>query len=114
LTGGPLRLRLRDDPAHLAVARAFVGATSRAAGHPESLSDDLRLAVSELLTVLIKARVGEMVLELSDADGHFRVSVTGPSPLPPAPAETVELVSRLFGHAPQLAETGWSIEVPGP
>jgi anti-sigma regulatory factor (Ser/Thr protein kinase) len=105
---------LSDDPSHLAVARAFVGATSRAAGHPESLSDDLRLALSELLTVLIRARIGEMVLELSEADGQFRVSVTGSGPLPPAPAETVELVARLFGSAPHLAETEWRIEVPSP
>jgi hypothetical protein len=73
--------------------------------------DDLRLAVSELLTVLIEARVGEIDLELSEADGRFRIAVMGPGRLPQLPNQTVDLMARLFGEQPGLAETSWRIEV---
>jgi hypothetical protein len=94
---GSLSLRIVGDPVHLTTARSFAGAIARVLDLDEKTRHDLRLAVSELATVLIRAGAPEVrILAEVDSDPPLlRLQADGATP--PLPAETAGLLTALGG-----------------
>jgi anti-sigma regulatory factor (Ser/Thr protein kinase) len=104
------RLRVRPDPRHLTVARSFLAATLRLQGAPEATIDDLRIALSELLTPLITEGREGIEVEISTTP-PIVVSIQAGDPPPDLDEQTAELVQRLTEGRLAATGTGWSIEV---
>jgi hypothetical protein len=102
---GLLSLRIAGDPLHLTTARSFAGSIARVLGLDEGSRQDIRLVVSELVTVLIRSGLPEVtVVAEVDTDApllHLQTDGT----LPPIPSETAELLTALGGAV-------WSIDQP--
>lgn len=111
MTSGPLRLRITAEASNLAVARTFIGTALRVLERPESVIDDLRLAVSELLTVLVRENQGPIGLELTISEHDLQVTVTGPTTLPPLPADITKMVGMLAHDGLELSDSSWVIRV---
>ncbi len=103
---GSLSLRIVGDPVHLTTARSFAGAIARVLDLDEKTRHDLRLAVSELATLLIKSGVPEvMILAEVDSDTPLlRLHADGTTP-PAIPAETAGLLKA-------IGRGFWSIDQP--
>jgi hypothetical protein len=100
-----LLLRLPAEPTNVRIARAFVGASLRTVGHPPSFIDDLRLAVSELMTVLVTQGGGMVELTLAIDDRAVTMSLAGPPVLPALPGEIRQLLG--FFAEIQTEESEW-------
>lgn len=111
MTSGPLRLRITAEASNLAVARTFIGTALRVLEQPESKVDDLRLAVSELLTVLVKENQGPIELELTMSEHELRTAISGPTTLPSLPAEITKMVGMLAPDGLELGNSSWVIRV---
>jgi hypothetical protein len=109
VTSTSLRMRFEAEPLNLTVARAFVGTTLRTVDQSQSLIEDLRLAVSELLTVLVTGDHGPIDLELRIDGGVFTAIIGGPAALPAIPEETREIVGRLTDDGVRVDEADWVI-----
>lgn len=94
---GPLSLRIAGDPIHLTTARSFAGSIARVLGLDERLRQDIRLAVSELATVLITSGVPEVrvVAEVNANVPLLRLQTDGT--MPSIPSDTSELLSAIGG-----------------
>ncbi len=97
------------EPSHLAIARAFIGSSLRALDQPEESINDLRLAVSELLTVLVVSNQGLVDLALFTEDENLLITISGPASLPPVPTEIVHLVNQLTADGLQMVFDVWAI-----
>ena len=83
-------------PAHVRTARLVAVAVARRSGVPESLLDEVRLAVGEACSRAVEAHrqhcpAEPVKLELTNSAGRFEVVVTDAAPaedLAPAPAES--------------------------
>jgi anti-sigma regulatory factor (Ser/Thr protein kinase) len=102
---GPLSLRIAGDPVHLTTARSFAGSIARVIGVDDARRQDIRLAVSELATLLISSGTQEVrvVAEVDTDRPLLRVETEGT--LPSIPLETSELLTALGGAV-------WSIDQP--
>lgn len=102
---GSLSLRIVGDPVHLTTARSFAGAIARVLDLDEKTRHDIRLAVSELATLLITAGVPEVRI-LAEIDSEvplLRLQADGTTP--PIPAETSELLTA-------IGKGFWSVDQP--
>lgn len=106
---GSLRLRVAAEPSHLAIARAFISSSLRTLEQPDAPINDLRLAVSELMTVLVLHHQGPIDVELSMDNRELVTTITGPASLPPIPSDIVELVKRLTDQGLDLRKDHWVI-----
>jgi hypothetical protein len=100
------RLELAPDPALLVTARVFAGAVARQEGCTEALIADLKLAVSEVATEILRSTTERIVLVVQpEAEGVVRVAIgpTTSASLKDARGEGVppalELVGLLFPDA---------------
>ena len=109
MTAVPLRLRVDAEPSHLTIARAFIGSSLRALDQPDQHINDLRLAVSELVTVLAINGQGPVDVVLSFEDQHLVTAISGPSTLPSVPAETADLVRKLTDNGLDVTDEVWII-----
>jgi hypothetical protein len=102
---GSLSLRIVGDPVHLTTARSFAGAIARVLGLDEEARHDIRLAVSELATLLIRSGAPEVriLAEVDTCRPLLRLGADGT--LPPIPTETSELLTAIGGAV-------WSIDQP--
>jgi hypothetical protein len=102
---GSLSLRIVGDPVHLTTARSFAGAIARVLGLDEKARYDIRLAVSELATLLITSGVPEVriLAEVDTPTPLLRLQADGT--IPPIPVETSELLAAIGGAV-------WSIDQP--
>ena len=102
---GPLSLRIAGDPVHLTTARSFAGSIARVMGVDDERRQDIRLAVSELATLLIRSGAQEVrvVAEVDTDRPLLRLEIEGT--LPPIPVETSELLTAIGGAV-------WSIDLP--
>ncbi|MGZ8786323.1 MAG: ATP-binding protein [Acidimicrobiia bacterium] len=109
---GPLSLRIAGDPDHLATARSFAGSIARVLGLDERHRQDIRLAVSELATVLIRSGVSEVrfVAEADDNKPLLRLQTNGS--MPSIPSETSGLLTAI-GNAVWSTEQPWVIRLGG-
>ena len=102
---GSLSLRIVGDPVHLTTARTFAGAIARVLDLDERTRHDIRLAVSELATLLIRAGVAEVRI-LAEVDTRTPLlRLQGDGTLPPIPPETSELLTA-------IGSAVWSIDQP--
>lgn len=102
---GTLSLRFAGEPRHLTTARSFAGSIARVLGLDEGSRQDIRLAVSELVTVAITAGVsGLTVVAELDADTPM-LRLETDATLPPIPAETSDLLGA-------MGRSVWSIDAP--
>jgi hypothetical protein len=102
---GSLSLRIAGDPIHLTTARSFAGAIARVLGLDERNRQDIRLAVSELATLLIRSGVREVTI-LAEVDTRTPLlRLHADSTIPPVPAETSELLTAIGSGV-------WSIDQP--
>ena len=79
---------------------------------PSQLVDDARLAVSELLTVLVLAEVGPLEVAITDEKLELVIAISAPSPLPLLPSETLELVGQLSGGGLQEEQGKYLLRFP--
>jgi hypothetical protein len=102
---GPLSLRIAGDPVHLSTARSFAGSIARVLGLGEGSRQEIRLAVSELVTVAIRSGQSGLtvVAELDTETPLLRLQTDGA--LPSVPEETSELLSAIGGAI-------WSVDEP--
>lgn len=102
---GSLSLRIVGDPVHLTTARSFAGAIARVLGLDEKTRHDIRLAVSELATLLIRSGVPEVriLAEVDTSTPLLRLQADGA--IPPIPTETSELLTAIGGAV-------WSSDQP--
>ncbi|HUP15266.1 MAG TPA: hypothetical protein VM848_04365 [Acidimicrobiia bacterium] len=102
---GLLSLRIVGDPIHLTTARSFAGAIARVLDLDERTRHDIRLAVSELATLLIRSGVPEVTIlaEVDTPTPLLRLQADGT--IPPIPAETSELLTAIGSGV-------WSIDQP--
>ena len=107
----PLHLRIAAEPSHLAIARAFIGSSLRALDQSDEFINDLRLAVSELLTVLVVNNKGPVDVMLSIEDEDLVTTISGPASLPLVPTDIVNLVNQLTVDGLQV-EGHWAIRTP--
>lgn len=100
-----MSLRIAGDPVQLTTARAFAGSIARVMGVDDDGRQDIRLAVSELATLLIRAGTHEIrvVAEIDTDIPLLRLETEGRPP--PIPQETTELLSAIGGAL-------WSIDQP--
>jgi len=111
---GPLSLRIPSDPVHLTTARSFAGAIGRVLGMDEGQRQDLRLAVSELVSVAIGAGLVDLsiVAELVGNAPVLRVKTEG---FPPSiPPETSDLLGAMFSDGIWSANEPWLIRLAVP
>lgn len=80
----PVTLRLRPDPASVAVARGFAVRTCSRWGFAD-VCDVIALLVSETVTNAVVHAGSDIDLRLSVEDGRMRVQVIDESPAPPRP-----------------------------
>ncbi|HKY47197.1 MAG TPA: hypothetical protein VJQ79_04345 [Acidimicrobiia bacterium] len=102
---GSLSLRIVGDPVHLTTARSYAGAIARVLDLDEKTRHDIRLAVSELATLLIRSGVPEVTI-LAEVDSDtplLRLQAHGTTP--PIPAETAGLLTA-------IGRGLWSIDQP--
>ena len=102
---GSLSLRIVGDPFHLTTARSFAGAIARVLDLDEKRRHDIRLAVSELATLLIRSGVPEVriLAEIETSTPLLRLLADGTPPS--IPAETSELLTA-------IGSAFWSIDQP--
>ncbi len=107
---GPLSLRIAGDPVHLTTARSFAGSIGRVLSLDEDRRQDIRLAISELLTVAIKSKLTELSVtaELDTGTPLLRLQAEGA--LPSIPLETSELLGAMEGPIWSLGEP-WVIRL---
>lgn len=109
-----LRLLIGADPSHLAVARAFVASSLRVLGYPEQLVDDLRLAVSELSTLLVLSDQAPIVVELVIEASGTEITVSSNGQIPSLAEDVKLLVGRLSGDGLTIDESRWVLTIPPP
>jgi hypothetical protein len=102
---GSLSLRIAGDPIHLTTARSFAGAIARVLGLDERTRHDIRLAVSELATLLIMSGVPEVRILAEVGTRSPLLSLQADGTTPPIPAETSELLTA-------IGRGVWSIDQP--
>ncbi|HUO45711.1 MAG TPA: ATP-binding protein [Acidimicrobiia bacterium] len=107
-----LRLQIGADPSHLTVARSFVASSLRVLGYPEEVVEDLRLAVSELSTLLILAKQASIEIELTIDGASTEISVTGNGPIPSLADDVRLLLDRLTGDGLTMDENRWLLTIP--
>jgi len=102
---GSLSLPIVGDPLHLTTARSFAGAIARVLDLDERSRHDIRLAVSELATVLISSGVPEVriLAEIDTSTPLLRLLADATST--PIPPETSELLAAIGSDV-------WSIDQP--
>lgn len=111
-------------PAHVRTARLVATAVARRSGVPESLLDEVRLAVGEACSRAVEAHAracpGEPIrVALSDAEGRFEIEVVNvgaaPNPAPGAPVGGAAVVPPGFSLAviAGLADDVQISETPG-
>ena len=102
---GPLSLRIGGDPVHLTTARSFAGSIARVLGFDEGSRHDIRLAVSELVTIAIRSGQSgvALVVDLDSETPLLRLEAN--DTLPSVPRETSELLSAIDGPI-------WSVDEP--
>jgi len=102
---GSLSLHIAGDPVHLTTARSFAGSIARVLGLDEQTRQDIRLAVSELATVLIRSGAAELrvLAEVETEMPLLRLETDGTPPS--IPWETSELLAAIGGAV-------WSIDQP--
>ena len=110
---GSLSLRIVGDPVHLTTARSFAGAIARVLDLDEKARHDVRLAVSELATLLIRSGMSEVriLAEVNTSLPLLRLEVDGGAP--PIPAETSELLTAI-GRAFWSKDQPWVIRLDAP
>jgi hypothetical protein len=108
----PLRLRLMAEPQNAATVRTFIGASLRTIEQPQSVIDDLRLAISELFAVLVANQCGSIDVTLTISGQVVTAALTGPSVLPTLPPETLELTRRLTDGGLRLEDSRWVVQTP--
>lgn len=114
-------------PAHVRTARLVATAVARRSGVPESLLDEVRLAVGEACSRAVEAHVvacpGEPVkVALSDGDGRFEIEVVNACQAPGAsgqrgmpPGFSLAVIAGLADDV-QISETasGTSVKMSWP
>jgi hypothetical protein len=107
---GSLSLRIVGDPVHLTTVRSFAGAIARVLGLDEKSRHDIRLAVSELATLLISSGVQEVrvLAEVDTPKPLLRLQADGT--VPPIPAETSQLLTAI-GAAFWSSDEPWVIRL---
>lgn len=111
LAGSHLRLLLAPEPDLLSVARGFVASAFQVCNQPPQLVDDARLAVSELLTVFVLAKVGPLDLAITEDGGDLVVTISAPS-LPALSSQTAELVEQLAPGGLQREQGRYLLRFP--
>lgn len=100
------------EPSHLAITRAFIGSSLRALDLPEEYINDLRLAVSELMTVLVVSSQGLVDVVLSFEEESLITTISGPTNLPIVPTEIVDLLKQLTADGLHMTGAVWAIRTP--
>ena len=109
---GSLSLRIAGDPVHLTTARSFAGSIARVLGLDEGIRQDIRLAVSELATILIRSGVPEVTVfaQIETDAPLLRLQTDGT--MPSIPPETSALLSAI-GSAVWSNDQPWAIRLGG-
>ena len=107
---GP-RLYLDATPGHVIVARGFAVAGLQVLEIPAQLVEDAKLAVSELVTMLVVAGHRSIQIDL-DPDGP-RLAIMGSGPLPPLPAAVESILDAMGGTSVSTAGDTWILTVIG-
>ena len=107
---GSLSLRIVGDPVHLTTARSFAGAIARVLDLDEKTRHDIRLAVSELATLLISSGVPEVRILAEIDSGAPLLRFISAGPTPPIPAATADLLTAI-GRVSWSSEQPWVIRV---
>jgi anti-sigma regulatory factor (Ser/Thr protein kinase) len=81
--GPPLELILMATPHALLPARVFAASAARHLGVDEPGVEDVRLAVSEIVTSAVEGGSERVTVAFSRADGHVSCTVEGAGPLDP-------------------------------
>lgn len=106
------RLQLAPDADQLTFARSFVASSLRVLGYDDDLIDDVRLAVSELLTVLLRNGNQGIEVALPRGISATAVEVTAQAALPDLPEETASLLGRLIPAGLSIGPDKWTIHLP--
>lgn len=114
------RLSVAGDPALALIVRIFVGSVADRWDIPVAISDDLRLAASELFSGAVESGNAEVVtFELSNGDAGLElraedVHLNEEDPSDPAGwTGRVRLIKALFPDA-EVSETAVRIRIPSP
>lgn len=109
---GSLSLRIAGDPVHLTTARSFAGAIARVLDVDEGTRQDVRLAVSELATLLIRSGAPEVriLAEVDSSPPCLRLQAEGI--IPPIPSETSQLLGAI-GKGVWSTDQPWVVRLPG-
>jgi hypothetical protein len=106
-------LELPSDPTMLSSARLFSAAVAREAGCAEALLDDVKIAVSEACTELIRRTETQggatIVLRADVQEGFVTFEVAGPVGTVPPPEDDLDhfsLVAALFEGAERRESSG--------
>jgi hypothetical protein len=110
---GPVSLRIGGDPVHLATARSFAGSMARVLGLDEGRRHDIRLAVSELVTIAISAGLSRVALVVDLDDGAPLLRFEADDTLPAVPREASDLLTAIDGDIWSVDEP-WVIRLGGP
>lgn len=102
---GALSLRIAGGADHLSTARSFAGSIARVLGLDEGLRQDIRLAVSELATVLITSGVPEVRVVAEVGANLLLLRVQADGAMPSIPSDTSELLTAIGGDV-------WSTDQP--
>jgi hypothetical protein len=110
---GPVSLRIGGDPVHLTTARSFAGSMARVLGLDEGRRHDIRLAVSELVTIAIRSGLSGVTLVVDLDTGAALLRIEANDTLPVVPRDTSDLLKAIDGDIWSIDEP-WVIRLGGP
>ncbi len=107
-----LRLGLEPDPENVIIARAFAGSVLRVVDLPPAFIDDVRLAISELITLVVgTGRTDDVTVEVTAGVDEVTLTITA-GKLPPLPDETLALLTNTLGDRFLSTTQAWVLTVP--
>ncbi len=106
-------LRLRSRPECVGIARAFVVSTARVLGAEPDSIEGLRLAVSELATLLVTSGDGSFEIGVASRDGRIVVEMTPEDTVPTVPGEIETIVRRGIDGVAELDGDRWVLSIDG-
>jgi hypothetical protein len=83
-----MSLRLPSEPEFAVTVRTFVATGARYFGVAEDVTEDLRLAASELFAHAVQGSAGEVSFTMNGEDGRVDLDMSGAPPLSEAPGDS--------------------------
>jgi hypothetical protein len=112
VSGWPLSLRIPADPTSIATARSFAGSIARVLGVSDTLRHDLRLAVSELITLAIVGGADHITMTAESEGPGAALRIATNSLMPTVPPETSALLGVILVSSIWSDRDPWVIRIP--